>query len=137
MTGVEFVNQAREYLGVPYYHTGRDRNGLDCLGLLVRVVQDLGLTTWDDRSYGQQIDTSYLRWRLKQFCEYLGADPDLAEPGDVLLFTIKGSPQHLGMATDRGVIHAYQSVGRVVEHSLDATWRRRLAGVFRWRGILD
>lgn len=132
MTGADLVRAARQYLGVRYYHCGRDEHGLDCLGLLIRVAHDLGLTTWDDTTYGEQIDTAYLRWRLEKFCEPVA---DL-QPGDVLLFTIKGSPQHLGMATDVGVIHAYQSVGRVAEHSLDGTWRRRLVGVFRWPGIL-
>lgn len=106
------------------------------MGLLIRVAHDLGLTTWDLTGYGEQIDTGAMRRQMEAMLEYVGGSRVEPQLGDVLLFSIKGSPQHLGMATDVGIIHAYQSVGRVAEHSFDKTWQRRLVGVFRWPGIL-
>jgi cell wall-associated NlpC family hydrolase len=135
LTGDDLVQQARQYLGVPYYHCGRDRHGLDCLGLLLRVAHDLGLTEWDETGYSEQVDTARMRRKIEEFCDYVGAGGTDPEPGDVLLFSIKGSPQHLGLATDQGVIHAYQSAGRVTEHALDCTWKRRLVAVFSWKGL--
>ncbi len=128
----QIVTAARRYLGTPFRHCGRNAHGLDCLGLLLVVAHDLGLTEWDITNYSDQVDVVQMRQGVERFCERI---PTAAkEPGDVLLFRMRGIPQHLGIATDIGVIHSHQLAKRVVEHSFDVTWQRRLVAVFRWRG---
>jgi hypothetical protein len=49
----------------------------------------------------------------------------------VALFRINKEPQHVGIITDIGIIHAYAQARKVVEHNLDDWWKARLAGCFK------
>jgi hypothetical protein len=44
-------------------------------------------------------------------------------------------PQHLAVFEGDNVIHAYESIGRVVEHRLDDKWRKRIVRVYRFKGM--
>lgn len=134
MTGYDIVRQARQYLGVPYYHCGRDRNGLDCAGLLIRVAHDLKITEWDELGYSQQIDVNHLNRCISMFCDYVGENQEQILTGDVLLISMKGNLQHLGIATGSGIIHSIEGLG-VVEHSIDGIWSRRIKKIFRLKDI--
>jgi cell wall-associated NlpC family hydrolase len=141
VSGADIARQARSYLGVPYVHLGRSRHGVDCAGLVLCVAHELGLTDWDDTHYSRQPDEAHLRACLEQFCRPVCCG-DCVQAGDVLLMEIRGRTQHLAIVTEVPVgqkpgrlLHAYQTPGRVVEHSLDARWRRRIRGVYRWRGL--
>jgi cell wall-associated NlpC family hydrolase len=132
--GQQIAERARHYLGVPYHHCGRSEHGLDCAGLVVRVCHDLGLMTWDEVDYSQQVNAAYMRECLARWCEPVTAEP---LPGDLLWFDVEGNPQHLAVfygGPDELMIHATNTKGRVVEHALRGPWRKTLAGVWRWRG---
>ena len=126
----DIVTCARAYLGVPWVHQGRSRAGLDCGGLIVRVAQDLGLSAFDVGAYGRQPDGKSLRRYLWAF----GARP-LAElaPGAILLMRFVRFPQHLAIATERGMIHTYAQAGGVVEHTL-GRWRARVVEAYAFPG---
>jgi len=73
----EFVEAARSYLGVPFRHLGRNRNGLDCVGLVLCAAHDVGLlggidyTTYDripDGKMLREIDSRvrFLTKRLEE-----------------------------------------------------------------------
>ena len=49
----DIVDQARGYLGTPFLHQGRTRHGLDCVGLVIRVAHDLGLSDYDIDHYAR------------------------------------------------------------------------------------
>lgn len=140
--GEQIVTQARTYLSVPYFHAGRTREGLDCIGLLAVVAHDLGITDYDDVNYQPDPPAEPLTHILNHFCLCIWAretSPDWPQPfapGDLLQFEILGVPRHAGIyATDEQgspmLIHAYQAVGKVIEHPFDAQWRRRLWAVYR------
>jgi cell wall-associated NlpC family hydrolase len=135
VTGTDIARVAIGYLGVPYVHLGRSRHGVDCAGLVLCVAHDLGLTDWDDTNYSDQPDPEHLKSCVEQFCKRVCCG-DCMQAGDVLLLEIRGSAQHLAICTQPGrMVHAYQTPMMVVEHSIDAKWRRRLRGVYRWRGL--
>lgn len=128
---------ARRWLGVPFRHQGRNRTGLDCVGLVIMVAKELGISDFDIVEYGQQPDP-------KRMGELLRANLDpisfsKIEPGDILWLRIVNDPQHLAIVTQVApraqMIHALRrpGFGRVVEHGLDAHWRHRIAGCFRYR----
>lgn len=135
------VAAARQYLGVRFAHQGRSRHaGVDCLGLLLCVAEDVGLTLrnqdvrkYDRRDYGTFPDTLMLREQLEHALEPV----DDMQVGDVALFCVQGRPQHLGLLSDYpaegelGLIHAYAPMRKVVEHRLDAAWRACIMQVFR------
>ena len=57
------------------------------------------------------------------------------QAGDILLFSIDNNPQHLAIVSDflgdLGIIHAYAPARAVVEHALDAWWRKKIVSAFR------
>jgi cell wall-associated NlpC family hydrolase len=90
-TGADVVADAKRYLGVPYTWGGTNpATGLDCSGLVQRVMKDLGVsvprTVSEQRNSGQEVGS------LAQ-----------AKPGDLLVF---GS-HHVGIYVGNGkMLHA-------------------------------
>ena len=135
--GTLIVKKAREYLGTPFHHQGRVKSiGVDCIGLIVGVAQELGLTTHDSIAYSRYPDGRTLMKELKEHLIEVPIDESL--PGDVLVFWISPktkNPQHIGFKTDIGLIHTYEHVGKVVEHRMGRTWNKRMLSVFRFPGV--
>ena len=138
----QIVSQARTWLGTPFHHQARLKGvGCDCLGLVVGVVDELGLKDkhgqslagYDEIAYSKEPDGAYLTQKLTDLLE------EVQEPqaGDLALFSVRDNPQHLAIITDYegslGMIHAYAPARRVVEHRLDDDWNSRLVKVFRWQ----
>lgn len=142
--GQRVVEQARSYLGCPFFHAGRSREGLDCIGLVAMVAHDLGITDFDDLNYSPEPDPAYLTAVLWRFAwrTWDATDPFLMDleliPGDLLQFELCGEARHVGIygedARREGtVIHCYQSAGKVVEHLFDKHWQKRLFAVYRFK----
>lgn len=139
---------ARRYVGTPFHWSGRDEHGVDCAGLLLASLRDLGWTDWAPSNYGRHIQPDALTAALNRFCDrvdtncpvtlYNTEGAVMAAAGDILLFAVGGQPQHLAIANGRGgMIHTHEGVGRVVEQPIDSGWMRRLVGVWRWKGVQD
>lgn len=128
----EMVRTARACLGTPFHHQGRQPGvGLDCAGLLVVICQSVGLEVLDLPAYGRYPHGGELEAAVaaQPFLRKVVAGERAA--GDVLLMRFTDAPQHLGLWTGDTLIHAYESVGRVVEHRLDGRWGRRVVGTYR------
>ena len=136
-TRAQVVAEARKWLGTPFQHQGRRRGlGVDCVGLVLCIMYDLGINDWldDFRVYSSQP----VGHEVFDVCmERLNAKPvEQRQPGDVLCFRVPESPSHVGMVTDAGIIHAYNGGRRqVVEHGLDSKWLKRVAGCFSIPGV--
>lgn len=144
VTGTEVVAAARAWIGTPFAHQAALRGiACDCIGLVSGVAAELGLPEAarfrsDARffGYGRLPQPA----RLLAACrEYLDAAmlPDM-RLGDVLLMTMLREPMHFGFVSQLRplrVLHAYQPVGRVVEHCVDAKWKRRVLALYRLRGV--
>jgi NlpC/P60 family putative phage cell wall peptidase len=140
----DIVAQARTWLGTPFHHQARLKGkGCDCLGLIVGVVDELGLkdtygrllSSYDEITYPKEPDGAYLIEKLTDILlEVPIAD---ARAGDLALFKVRENPQHLAILTDYegtlGMIHSFAPSRRVVEHRLDEDWKSRLLKVFRWQ----
>ena len=48
------IAAARSWLGVPWRHQGRTRQGVHCAGLVVLVGRELGLADYDTHAYGRR-----------------------------------------------------------------------------------
>jgi cell wall-associated NlpC family hydrolase len=137
-TGEQIVEQARTWIGTPFYHAGREKGlGVDCIGLVIGVCNELGLIGgYDNREYSQVAPDGTMRREVSRFFDELLPGAPMA-PGDVLLFTIGGLEQHIAIYTGPGeqrIIHAFQSVGVVAEHDFKGVWVRACTGFFRLRG---
>jgi hypothetical protein len=135
------LTAARGFLGVPFAHQGRSRQGLDCLGLLMLSAEAAGLRidgrmpqAYDQRTYGHRPDCAYLERMLGMCLRPVSLTHK--RPGDVLLLRIEGRAQHLALVSDYpaagslGMIHAYAVARKVVEHRLDESWEAAIHGVY-------
>ncbi|MBY0428739.1 MAG: C40 family peptidase [Alphaproteobacteria bacterium] len=130
------VDSARACLGTPFYHQGRVAGiGLDCIGLVIHAVKQIGITVFDEQNYGREPQGDKLHAALLNHEFHLVED---IAAGDVLLFRFNGEPQHVGLAvTTNAMVHSYAPIGRVVETGLGETWTRRIAGIYRHLTLLQ
>ena len=137
----QIVATTRTWLGTPFQHQGRIKGrGVDCVGLPLCVMAELGVTDLlaDYRNYPSQPTGRVVH----EECQRRLIEKTMAEmlPGDLLTLRVPTVPCHTAIITDLngglGIIHAYNGgPRRVVEHILDAKWRRRIEGVFEFPGI--
>lgn len=128
MTPADFIAAARSYVGVPFRHQGRTRHGVDCIGLVVCAARDIGLTLADRTDYPRDPNGLLPLEMARQF-----APVESPQAGDILLMRFRGEPQHVAILAGTTLIHGYASIGRVVEHGMDAKWRRRIVAAYRLR----
>ncbi len=133
------VAEARSWLGVPWRHQGRDRSGIDCGGLIVRVAHALELSQYDTSNYAR-------RAKDFQFLEHFRAGLGMASvrmsevrPGDVVIFVDRASPCHCGFYTLQegapSFVHAHALRRQVIEERFVGEWRAAAKFVFRWPGV--
>jgi cell wall-associated NlpC family hydrolase len=127
------AESAMKYVGVRWRHQGRSRtSGLDCLGLLVVSLEDMGLEVEDHTSYDRRPDARRL---LRMVSAQLDPVPlDEIRSGDILLLHFKDvhkSPYHFAIVTERGrVVHGYGIRRKIVVDTLDS-WEDNIHSVFR------
>jgi cell wall-associated NlpC family hydrolase len=136
----EIVAAARDWVGVPYRHQGRTRNGIDCIGLLLNVAVDVGhpLTEtggpYSTQPQGYQLTVPGDKQLWKP------ARQDKLIPGDIGLFWVwsRREPQHIALfgETPHGVtiIHSFSKFQKVVEQSWNSLWAKRLHCIFNLPG---
>jgi len=142
------VEAARKYLGHPWVFGGRSRNGsgLDCGGLWVVVLEDLGL---------QDLMPFYNQPTTQRMLKSEPSDPnglysivsrawieipqEEAGLGDCEMYFLRDRNVscHCAILTDIGFIHTHEGVGKVVETTRCRFWDKRITGVFRFAGIED
>lgn len=141
MTGDDIVAAARAYLGTPFQHQGRQKGiGVDCAGLVLGTAHDLAMTDFAVSAYSRVSTDNEV---MRVFTEELHMTPIAfadAQAGDVLhiVFMVDNKPQHhTAIATGEGtMIHAYSlSPHKVIEHRIDALWRSRIRGAYRFPGV--
>lgn len=125
------VSQARDWLGTPFRHQGRSRYGVDCVGLVLCVYQDLGITLPDDPVYQREVRDD----RLYTICQDQFSEVGTAKIGDVLQFHVEGFPTpHVAIHAGETIIHAFYRHGKVIEQ---VPWKRgpiTLKRVLRFHG---
>lgn len=139
ITRQQVVDTARRYVGVRYLHYGRDKNGLDCVGLLVRVGLDLGVQVDDLLEYDRQPtvkDAETLRLFYRR--QTVERDVRNIQKGNLAMFKQAHYPCHLGIVFPEGgemkLIHANIFKRRVVEQPL-GDWYHDLIEVRDYPGV--
>lgn len=129
----KIADTAKKYLGVPFIHQGRSPEGMDCVGLLVQVANDLGFEAHDFTAYSLRPQAKQLMKLIGKSCDRVGGVP---EPGDILVFALLGPnwPQHAAIKTEAGMIHSFRGGPcKVVEVGFDDFWQERLHSTWRYR----
>ena len=125
----EIVESARSFLKTPYLHQGRDPAvGLDCAGLIARVMESLDLPYKDLKGYPRTPYDGMLQSVLDDQPRMRRTNELVS--GAVLLLRIRKDPQHVAIYTGNSIIHALQAVGEVTEHRFDDRWRQRIVQAY-------
>lgn len=129
---LEAIAAARACLDTPFVHQGRIAGlALDCAGLGVHVMKVLGLPVVDFLGYGRNPHKGMLLDGMESQPALVRIPRSQSKAGDVLLIRIGSEPSHVAIQTgDDSIIHAYQTVGRVVEHRMDSHWRSTIVAAF-------
>lgn len=129
----DIVAAARRWLGVPFRHQGRSRQGIDCAGLIELVGVDLGLMsrlTPAQLRYARVPNPNQMRRSLES--HLIEIEKDAWMTGDVLWLRVMNLPMHLAIATEHSMIHAYSHAGRVVENGFPSDLDDILESAWTW-----
>lgn len=138
VTRLQVIEEARTYLETPFHHQGRVKGlGIDCAGLVIGVGKHLGLSMFDTKNYARTPNGNEMKQLLDKH-----AEQGHGIPGDILLMTFLLEPQHLAIMTtlpdgEPGIIHAYASARKCVEHRLDSQWEKRVVAVYSYPCLED
>jgi cell wall-associated NlpC family hydrolase len=133
MTAASIVAAARACIGTPFAHQGRVVGvGLDCAGVAVHAVRAAGFDVLDVAGYGRTPNKGHLAAAMdaQPMLERIHRISDRAA-GDILLMRFLGEPQHVGICTGDGIVHAYEAVAGCCEHRICGKWEARIVGVYR------
>jgi NlpC/P60 family putative phage cell wall peptidase len=132
----QIIQEARTFIGTPFHHQGRLKGiGVDCVGLVALVGKTLSIFDYDSTDYSKFPDGKTLMNQVNK--AFVPVDADKMQIGDIIVFWIVNPrvPTHLGILTDHGFIHTYETIGKVVEHRLNDTWKKRIVGVYKYPGV--
>lgn len=146
-TRADVIAAARSYIKTPFVHQGRMKGrGLDCVGLILSVGEDLNLLDKtgapirrdDYTGYAAQPSDAFVRDEMKRrLNEQLRND---LQPGFAVAIKLPYFPCHAGFLTERnGVLYMCHALSglkyEVTEHRVDEQWRSRFCGVFSLPGV--
>jgi len=122
-----------DLLGIPFKFRGRDRRGVDCLGLVWLYLRSKGIDIPDTDGLPMERDLQpdYLEraaQALSRFCD------NVPHPGsgDIVLMRLPGGYTHLGVMVDgENMLHVLKDKPSGLELLLK--YRRRVVAVFRPR----
>lgn len=134
------VEIARQWIGVKYRHQGRTReNGVDCIGLIIVVGEELGCNTKGIPSkYSKNPNGNLLLDNAKNYLKPTAKKFEDMQIGDVAVLWgyTRHTPQHFAVVGEWGgrltMIHALSKNHEVVEHGWDRFWQQRLEMVYEF-----
>lgn len=134
ITAHDLVTEARSWLGVPFLHQGRSRNGVDCIGFVAAVCAYLGaVKPLENLPHNYARNPQAL---LMEAVRMMGT-PTTLEVGCLILikWPTAAHASHAGIYTGTSMIHCYAASGKVVEHGYTTPWPERTAGLWRIPGV--
>lgn len=134
----DIMRVVRSFVDVPYKHQGRGRMGIDCVGLLCGVAEELGHPVTAPVAYStmprghQLLDPCNAQlWKpVRQQVLY----------GDLAVFWgwSPSEPQHFAFIGNYGsqttVIHSFSKFGKVVEQEYNRLWVRKFSCLYTLPG---
>jgi len=136
ITRNDVIAAARGYLGTKFEHQGRSRFGLDCAGMVVTPLRDLGYPCADAAAYDRYSAGRAMPETLALFADRIPIKE--ARLADLLTF-YRSAPdleEHIAWYVPPERLLQSWIKGGVSEVTFDARWRARLVGAWRVKGIV-
>jgi cell wall-associated NlpC family hydrolase len=108
-------------------------HGVDCYGVIEMVGRALGIPVPDGLTYSRLPDEKELLRNMDLYAVNIPVAE--AQPGDIILLPYDKKIRHMAILTDKGMIHAYEPVGKVVEHSIDRAWKGLIRRAYQYPGV--
>lgn len=133
----ELPDWVSAYVGLPFKEGGRNRDGLDCYGLLRLVINERfegGVPEYEGIAYRPGEDRSLLAAlmdeRIRLWRPIAKGDE---QPGDGVLLRVMGRPIHVGVVVAPGfMLHIEKNCDSVLERfTAGSRWERRVLGFYR------
>jgi hypothetical protein len=118
-----------DLIGIPYKPKGRDKNGMDCLGVAIEVLKRNGITLKDVFYEDTEPETNK---RIMETMEASIPSTKLERPeiNCIIEFTVLGQPSHIGVYLGNDeFIHASRQFGVVIDRLY--RWKNRVRGYYR------
>lgn len=143
-TGAEVADHALSWRDVRWKHEGRNRYGIDCVGLVVMAAWFIGkpYVGYDYIGYARSPAKGILISEFRKQMIEIPTSED--KPGTVLIFDQEGyAPYHVGIQLQPGhMVHAYLPARKTIadkisrlSFSLELTHRFAYRGVdYGWEG---
>lgn len=132
----DLIAAARSRIGMRWLHQGRTEQGVDCVGLVLVCLRDLGIEVPDMPGYRRSPHPIH-------FIEHIRTNTDRAPapaPGMMGVFRDGNQPCHVGIFAEMhgqlSLIHAYAGLGKVLEEPFIHDWPRLLIETRRLKGII-
>lgn len=112
---------------------------MDCIGLVIVVANELGLSDFDTHAYGRSPDGVHFLEGFREQMDRVPAGEERA--GDVVVLRDQTLPCHCGILVDfRGhvyLIHAAARRKKVVLELFEGDLKARKIAIFRYRDLVD
>jgi hypothetical protein len=123
VTAKEYQEEIMTWVGTKWRHQGRQRNGVDCIGLAIctaknkgLISEDFNVTNYDRRASGYHFINEF-----KKVDELQQVLPLNIMQGDILVFTDGTYPCHCGIAIFKWdtirFVHAHVGNKKVMEEA--------------------
>jgi cell wall-associated NlpC family hydrolase len=133
-TSNDFIAAARSYMGVKWRHQGRNQMGVDCVGLVLCCLDEIGIPAPDMQGYRRTPDPIFV-----EHIRNNSLSSTTTDPGMLGIFRDGTQPCHVGIfATMYGqtsLIHAYAGTGIVMEEVFIHDWPNKLVEVRAFKGL--
>ncbi len=121
----------QDLIGIPYKKNGRDKSGMDCLGIVAFIHKREGIPFSDKISP----DEDEIIHQLVTTNEDMAIKLDRPEIGCIVTFCIRPPyVTHLGMVIENNkFIHIFRNGTAVIERLDSPFWSRRIRGFYKWK----
>jgi cell wall-associated NlpC family hydrolase len=126
---------AGRYIGLPFRDHGRDRDGLDCWGLVRLVMaEQFGLAL---PSFSTEYDRATDKTRISRLIAREASAWRAVRRGeealaDVVVLRLQGQPLHVGLVLgDCQMLHVERGIDSAIEKYTGPRWAERIYGIYR------
>lgn len=132
---------AAHYIGLPFRDHGRDRQGLDCWGLVRLVMAEqfgIALPSFAGE-YSRTTEVPRISALIERECaKWQEVPPGDDKCGDVVIMRVRGRPLHVGIVIgDQQMLHIELGINSVIERYAGPRWKERLFGFYRYTPAIE
>lgn len=125
-----------QYIGIPFAEHGRNREGLDCWGMLRLVYRErlsIALPSYSERYVSTADREELARLIRSELSPWRLLPPGAERPYDAILIRVRGEPMHVAVVASAGwMLHVLRGAATCLERYDRSLWKHRIKGFYRY-----